>query len=133
MYSQVHIYIYIYIIYIYIYIYLYITRVSGSLGTRAPSTLHGNLGCFLRVPNLRINRRRNKSAPSPEMSSKRLPKWVPIGHPSSPEELLNRLFVEKMRCRIRTCLPMFATHSVAYKSNVLVILGCNIDANMVPN
>ena len=46
--------------------------VPWSLGTRAPSNLHGEPGCFLRVSDLRINRRRNESAPSPEMSSKRL-------------------------------------------------------------
>ena len=126
------IYIYIYT-YIYIFIYLYITRVSGSLGIRTPSNLHRNPGCFLRVSDLRINRRRNKSAPSSEMSSKRLQKWVPIGHPSSPEELFNRLFVKKLRCGIRTCLPMFAAHLVASKSNFFGISGCNIDANMAPN
>ena len=114
-------------------IYLYITRVPGSLGTRAPSNLHGNPGSFFRVSDLHTIRRRNKGVPSPEMSSKSLPKWVPIGHPSSPEELLNLVFVKKLRCRIRTCLPMFAAHLVACKSNIFVIQGCNIDANMDPN
>ena len=118
---------------IYIYIYLYITRVSGSLSIRAPSTLYGVAGCFLRVPNLRGNRGRNKRSPSPEMSTKRLPKWVSIGHSSSPEELLKCLHAKRLQYRIRTCLPMFAAHLVACKSYVFVIRGCNIDANMAPN
>ena len=114
-------------------IYPYITRILWSLGIRAPSNPHGSLGCFLRVSDLRINRRRNKSAPSRKMSSKRLPKWVPIEYPSSLEELLNRLFVKKLQYRMRPCLPMFAAHLVACKINICVIRGCNIGANMVPN
>ena len=101
-------------------IYLYITGVSGSLGTRAPSTLYGNPGCFLRVSDLRGNRGRNKRFPSPEMSTKRLPKWVSIGHSSSPEEFLKCLHAKRLQCQIRTCLPMFAAYLGAYKSNILL-------------
>ena len=107
--------------------------IPWSLGTRAPSNLHGEPGSFLRVSDLRINRRRNKSAPSPKMSSKRLPKWVPIEYPSFLEELLKCLHAKRLQYRIRTCLLMFAAHLVACKSNIFVIRGCNIDANMVPN
>ena len=91
----------------------YITRIPGGLSTRSPSDLNGGSGCFLWVSDLRINRRRNKSAPSPEMSQKKASKWMPIGYPSSLEELLNRLFVKRLQYRIRPCLPMFAPHLVA--------------------
>ena len=113
--------------------YLYITRVSGSLGIRAPSAPHGNPGCFLRVSHLRRNRRRNKSSPSPEMFTKRLQNECQFGHPSSLEEPLNRLFMKRLQYHICPWLPMFAAHLVACKINIFVILGSNIDANMVPN
>ena len=58
---------------------------------------------------------------------------MPIGYPSSPEERLNHVSLKKLRCPIRTCLPMFAAHLVTCKSNLFVIQGCNIDATMVPN
>jgi len=67
------------------------------------------------------------------MSSTNLPKWLPIGHPSSREERLNRVFVKKLQCRIRTCLLMFAAHLVACKINIFVIRGCNIGSNLILN
>ena len=40
---------------------------------------------------------------------------------------------ERLQYQIRSCLLMFAAHLVACKINIVVIQGCNIVANMVPN
>ena len=100
---------------------LYITRVSGSLGTRAPSTLHRNPGCFLRVSDLCGTRGRNESSPCPEMFPKRFQNGCQSGHPSPLEEPLNRLFMKMLQYQIRPCLLMFAAHLVACKINIFVI------------